>query len=111
MGTWDSGNFDNDTALDFLGNITDEIAKELYDPEGVEDIDLIMAAVSTYSALLAECPVHVPDPESLVKLRDSVLRVYDAKIDELEPKGDYKADKRRIIEETFSTLLARLNKG
>ena len=110
MGTWDSGNFGNDTALDFLVDVANEIEKELFEPEGVEDIDLITAAVATYSALLAECPIDAGDSAKLTSLRDSVLKIYDAEIDELESKGDYKPERRKVIEETFATLLSRLEK-
>ena len=108
MGTWAEGNFDNDSALDFVEEIADTVAKEIAEPDGVEDIELVMAAVAVQKALVEHC--HAPPPEkSLIEsLKSSILKVYDREIDDLDPDPEYKGARRRVIEQTFDEYLGIL---
>lgn len=109
MGAWDAGNFDNDTAMDFVHDIVSEIQKELKAPECVEDVDLVMAGVAMLSALVSECSAYA-DRDALVTLRQSILSIYDEEIDGLQPTPEYKLQRRVAIEDTFNTLLTRLDR-
>ena len=55
-------------------------------PSGFEDIDLIMAAVAMRKALVEHCHAYAPKRVEIEALRDAVLTVCDAEIEELHPK-------------------------
>ena len=108
MGTWGPGNFENDAALDFVGEIAGEVAKELHPTEEIEDLDIIMAAVGMTAALVKNCHAPAPDRGRIETLRAQVLHVYDEQIDDLEPTAKYRDQRRIVIEQSFDELLALL---
>ena len=105
MGTWDTGNFNNDAALDLVANVVLKLREEMTPPGEVEDIMLIMGAVETYLVLVKHCGANPPERAELESLRDEVLRVYDAEIDDLEPTPEFKKGRRRVIAGTFRKFL------
>jgi hypothetical protein len=110
MGTWAEGNFDNDYALDFVGDIANEVAGEMSAPEMVEDVDLVMAAVAVRKALVEHCHAPAPKHAEIEKLKLAVLAVYDKEIDGLDPGEEYKEKRRAVIEKTFDDFLMLLER-
>ncbi|HVT79286.1 MAG TPA: DUF4259 domain-containing protein [Phycisphaerae bacterium] len=110
MGTWAEGNFDNDTALDLVGDIAQSATDEMTPPDAVEDVDLVMAAVAIRKVLVEHCNAPRPEPSQLKKLKAQVLAIYDEEIDGLEPEPQYKIARRKVIAQTFDDFLKLLSK-
>lgn len=106
MGVWAEGNFQNDEALDFVSDIADEVSNHMTPPAGFEELDRLMAAVAVLKALVENCRATCPTRADLAALKQQALRVYDAEIDEYEPKPDFKSGRRRVIEQTFDDFIA-----
>jgi hypothetical protein len=79
------------------------------EPEFVEDVDLVMAAVAIRLALVRSCHASPPKRTEIEKLRRSVLKIYDEQIDGLSPKPDYKKGRRSVIDRTFRDFLKVLD--
>ena len=109
MGTWDSGNFENDTAVDLVAELSESVSQEIRPPECVEDDELIMAAVAVLKVLVQHCHAAPPERAKIESVRDAVLTVYDAEIDGLDPSPEYKAERRQVIEQTFAQFLALID--
>lgn len=115
MGAWAHGNFDNDTALDWLGDITgqllDEIAEAMDSPELLEadelDADLVPCRIELLCAMAEKgMPPQWPDVQLLAQWKQIFLQAWDASIDELEPSEDYKHARRATLVATFDRMLA-----
>ena len=115
MGTWAHGNFDNDTALDWLGDITgqllDEIAEAMDSRELLEadelDADLVPCRIELLCAMAEKgMPPQWPDVQLLAQWKQIFLQAWDASIDELEPSEDYKRERRATLVATFDRMLA-----
>ena len=115
MGVWAHGNFDNDTALDWLDDITgqllDEIAEVMESPELLEadelDADLVPCRIELLCAMAEKgMPPRWPDVQLLAQWKQIYLQAWDASIDELEPAPDYKRDRRATLVATFDRMLA-----
>jgi hypothetical protein len=111
MGTSNNGNFDNDSARDYIYSLQKEITDEIEgyltyeeDPFCIDDIDTVMAAVEVIISLCKDCLAIPPEIEIVNRWRDTILKVYDNEIDELEPDKEYKVGRRKIIEGTFQRL-------
>jgi hypothetical protein len=70
-------------------------------------MELVTASTEVIIALCENC--HAEPPESLAltveKWKQKALAVYDKEIDGLEPKPDYKINRRKVIAETFDRLI------
>lgn len=115
MGVWGAGNFEQDGALDFVWSdvqqpLVRQIEKMIVDPECAEpdepDSSKIMAAVEILALLCEHVNAVPPKPSDVASWRKAYLKVWDDYIDELTPKEDYKAARRRVIVETFDRLAA-----
>ena len=115
MGVWAHGNFDNDTALDWLGDITgqllDKIAEAMDSPELLEadelDADLVPCRIELLCAMAEKgMPPQWPDVQLLAQWKQIFLQAWDASIDELEPSEDYKRERRATLVATFDRMLA-----
>lgn len=110
MGTWASDNFGNDGACDYRATVVDLLLKTFKQPGDLFDIDEVMAAGAMILAICDRCGV----PGGLLDfdldtLQTSVLRVYDAEIDDYARNPDYKRDRREVIVQTFNELKVRIN--
>jgi hypothetical protein len=112
MGTWGTGNFANDGALDYLGELVGRLAARVEELLGsVRGADLdeggeseLMPSVEIVSVLVERCNA-VPPRASVVRgWRERYLRLYDAQIDALDPDTGFKGERRRVIEATFGKL-------
>ena len=118
MGTWGSGNFDNDYALDYLSTVcaplVDTLAEVVAHPEVAEadengGIDSLVAA----EILTNLCRYYYSErltPELITNCRDIVLSQWDATIDELDPKPAYKIERRQVMQQTFERLLVAVQR-
>lgn len=108
MGTWGPGNFEDDTALDWLHDVQrpliETIETNLRDQDERND-HLIMAAVEVLAVICEQLNAVPPEPEQVVNWRDSYLKAWDGYIDNLSPKGDYKQERRAVIVKTFDRVL------
>ncbi|MDR0212376.1 MAG: DUF4259 domain-containing protein [Comamonas sp.] len=115
MGTWAHGNFDNDTALDWLDDITgqllDEIAETMESPELLEadepDADLVPCRIELLCAMAEKgMSPQWPDVQLLAQWKQIFLEAWDSSIDELEPSEEYKRERRATLAATFDRMLA-----
>ena len=115
MGVWAHGNFDNDTALDWLDDITgqllDEIAEVMESPELLEadelDADLVPCRIELLCAMAEKgMPPRWPDVQLLAQWKQIFLQAWDSSIDELEPSEEYKRERRATLVATFDRMLA-----
>lgn len=111
MGTWGSGNFESDGALDMLGDLTDEIAAAIDEilANGTADADELgeshlVPRVAILDALCKQCSSSPPEPDRVVGWRDAYLAVYDRSMPELDPTGEFLAERRAVIVATFASL-------
>ena len=115
MGTWGAGNFQNDSAGDYM----DEVSKMFVDriEECMADGDcraldemgeaLIMPSVVILSTLHTHCYGALPPVGTVRRWKQTYLQVFDDEIDELKPAEGYKEERRAVIESTFATLEAQ----
>ncbi|GIG56930.1 hypothetical protein Lfu02_13020 [Longispora fulva] len=117
MGTWGSGNFDSDTAADHLAELTDRLLDEVVaamagDPVELEPDEYWGVAVPCNLELLCllarqgHVGVALPAPETVAEWKTTFLAIWDATIDGLEPKPDYRVARRAVLVETFDRLAA-----
>ncbi len=113
MGTWNAGNFDNDAALDYVGDLIDQLTDAINScfEEGNADLDEggegeLMPSVFIIHLLSEHCGAAPPKPDVIASWRDRYVAIYDRQIDELDPDPDYKVDRRKTIADTFATLAA-----
>lgn len=125
MGTWGPGNFENDCAADRLGRICGsllrEVAEAMQDPLALEPDELYGDLVPAYLEVIAclsehlgRCgpgaregflyPCALPPPETVAAWRRQYLAIWDACIDGLAPRPDYKQQWREVVVATFDRL-------
>jgi len=111
MGTWGTGNFESDAALDFFFEVQEELlakvrpvinARRIVD---VNDLDAVVVPCVEILALLGEHVNLINLPrEELQGWREKSLAAFDEQIDEYEPAEGYKEARRRVMEQTFDRL-------
>lgn len=111
MGTWGSGNLDNDYAWDELADRTDKLlrtimrrAKRKASREGDEyDYTTLFVEFEILFALEAKGLLtgRFPDPSDVDKLKLSFIADWDAYIDGLSPTAEHKSERRKTILATF----------
>ncbi len=115
MGTWGSGNFDDDTAADHLSELTDRLITEVTeamsgDPVGIEPDEYWGVAVPCNLELLhliaqqRYVGARLPDPDTVTAWKARFLAVWDDSIDGLEPTPDHKKQRRAVLVRTFDQL-------
>ena len=107
MGTFGAGNFDNDAALDLVSSVLEVATTEIEafcdsDDVGVEDLEAIMAAVAIHLVLDEHCRAGAPKVEFALRLRDKALAIFDEEIAELDPSGEFAAERRAVLVDTFA---------
>ena len=115
MGTWGPGNFENDAALDFIDQ---EIARHVRTIEAIfadgqrfrldEDAEgELIPRIAILALLCAHCAdVLTTSVEVISAWKARYLEMYDDQVDDLEPRGDYKLQRRAVIADTFDTLIS-----
>ena len=114
MGTWGSGNFDSDHALDYLAQVCDPLVDKLSDivenpalAEADEDGWVeCMVAVELLTVMSQYYTSQKLTPRLVTECRDTLLTEWSATIDELDPTPDYKAGREVVLQQSFDKLLA-----
>jgi hypothetical protein len=112
MGTWAAGNFSNDGSLDYVGDLIDQLTNTIVGcfnngnsalDEGGESE--LMPSVAIIKILSEQCGAAPPEPDVIEDWRSKYLAIYDDQIDGLDPKPDFKVERRKVIDETFAELI------
>jgi len=111
MGTWGSGNLENDAALDMVGDLLDPARKKIdaFRTSGqatIEDLEEVMACIFVHLVLHDQCAMLGPQRAQADALRTKVLGIYDREIDDLDPDPDYKTERRAVLAETLDRYVA-----
>jgi hypothetical protein len=112
MGTWGSGNFQNDAALDYMGDLSDEFSQRIEDIFADEeraylDEDAegqLIPTVAILATLAEHCALVPPRPQIVTGWQEKYLALFDDQIDGMEPAEGYAAERRSVIVETFTRL-------
>ena len=112
MGTWGSGNFDNDDANDYISDVyvafIERIEKCLADgdcrEEDVWNEGIIMPTAVILSTLYEHCYGRVPKAAQAQDWKEIYLRDYDEDADSrMNPA--FVSERRAVIEATFDKLI------
>ena len=119
MGTWGSGNFEDDTAADFIhmftSDIIDEISKIIDDKNAIEPDEYEGVALPCKIEILTmitekEWGCYAPSIEEVEEWKKKYLKVYDEyNISNVEYM-DFILKKRRIINNTFDNYKLAIKK-
>lgn len=110
MGTWDTGIFDNDEALDYVCELMDNLAGnineffETEDPELGEGEGKVVPSVAIIQLLSEHCGAAPPKTEQIEAWRKRYLHIYDEQIDGFEPEAAFKSARRETIARAFRNL-------
>jgi predicted DNA-binding WGR domain protein len=110
MGTWDSGNFDNDQALDFLGELMDQLSGRIGEWFGSDSPDLadgegeVIPALAVIQLLTQNCGAAPPKPEQLAAWKKRYLAIFDEQIQEYGGEPKFITARRQTIVNTFTGL-------
>lgn len=115
MGTWGAGNFDNDSAMDYVGEFEHELVARIEDILADEDrcaLDeegegVLMPTLEILSTLFEHCHFGLPERETVQRWKTQYLAVYDEDIDYLTLSQEFKEARRAAIEATFLKLEAQ----
>jgi hypothetical protein len=116
MGTWNAGNFDNDSALDYVGDLIDQLTNTINSCFEDDNADLdeggegeLMPSVFIIDLLSQHCGAAPPKPDVIESWCDRYVKIYDEQIDGLEPDPEFKVNRRKVVADTFSSLIATSN--
>jgi predicted DNA-binding WGR domain protein len=116
MGTWDTGIFDNDEALDYVGELIDSLASTINEFCGADEPDLsdgegrVVPSLAIIQLLSEHCGAAPPKAEQIEAWRKRYLKVYDEQIDDFEPAEGFKSARRETIARAFRNLESTANK-
>ena len=109
------GNFDSDTARDWLAEFTDGLRTEIED--AMRDPECL--APDEYEGTVVPCQIQIlceldetgrapqwPKPEIAERWKQVYLKAWDAAIDGLKPTPKHKAARRATLVDTFDRMLA-----
>jgi hypothetical protein len=116
MGTWGSGNFDNDAALDYVAGVVGPLVAQLQavvDNPSLAEADEDGGTECLVAAeLLISLSQYYTDPTLTPQLvtdcRDVVLSEWENTIDDLDPDQEYKTERRAVMQQTFAQLLTAI---
>src|SRR5262245_57792320 len=117
MGTWGAGNFDGDTAGDFLSTITASLVKDITtamngDPVGLEpdewDGNKVPGAIELLALIAAQHWVGtvLPKAADVRAWSAKFIGIWDATIDDLDPNEEWKVKRREVLVRTFDSLVS-----
>jgi hypothetical protein len=122
MGTWGTGNFDNDYSRDFLaflverweqliekilaGEVPEELAAHDYEP-GLDACEECVMPMVEVMILVAERldPDYLPASETVERWRSQYLSLFDRDCHQWDASPRFDAERRAIIDTTFGRLL------
>ncbi|MER5641258.1 DUF4259 domain-containing protein [Kitasatospora sp. NPDC002227] len=115
MGTWGSGNFESDTALDHLSTVVDRLVTEIAeamagDPVELEPDEYWGVAVPCNLELLHALAragyggADLPKAQVVKGWQRTFMAVWERTIDGLEPSPGFKEERRAVLNRTFDQL-------
>jgi hypothetical protein len=112
MGEWTEDNFGNDGARDYLAMMTAKLVATIReviadDERIVPDEDgesLLMPSVEILALLCERCGAAPPRHATVKQWHEKYLAAFDAGIDRMKPPPGFKANRKRVIENTFRWL-------
>jgi hypothetical protein len=106
MGTWAAGPFENDAALDFVGEVVDQLMgavdEFLEEPQIDETFDPAFAAIALLNEVMSRTSARPWDREAGAE-RDpapivaAMLGCYDEQIGDMGPSPDFERDQRAAL--------------
>lgn len=109
MGTWDAGPFENDAAMDYLGDVARgleaTINEFVAEPRVDDTLDPAFAALAILNILAEKTSVSLPEANIVRGWRDAFLRCYDAQIDGLDPEPTFKEKQRDALRRELDRLV------
>ncbi|MFI5532912.1 DUF4259 domain-containing protein [Kitasatospora sp. NPDC051853] len=116
MGTWGSGNFESDAALDHLSIVVDRLVSEVAeamadDPVAIEPDEYWGVAVPCNLELLhvlaqaGYARDDLPEAEVIEGWKRTFMAVWERTIDGLEPSPRFKDERRAVLNRTFDQLI------
>jgi len=113
MGTWDTGNFDNDGARDFLDELIERLSETVGeiladDQRAALDEDgeaVVMPTIDLLAVLCDRYGSTAPAAATIVAWRERYPQIFDDQIDDLAPAAGFKDERRAVIVHTFERLL------
>lgn len=115
MGTWGAGNFDNDGALDYVGEVEHELVRRIEEILADEDrraLDeegesVLLPTVEMLSVLHEHCRFGLPQLETVRRWKVRYLATFDEQIESLGPRPGFAEARRGVIEASFLKLEAQ----
>ncbi|GAA1167779.1 hypothetical protein F4556_001129 [Kitasatospora gansuensis] len=115
MGTWGSGNFESDAALDHLSIVVDRLVTEVAeamagDPVALEPDEYWGVAVPCHLELLhvlaqaGYADDDLPEPGVVEEWKKTFMAVWERTIDNLQPSPTFKEERRSVLHRTFDQL-------
>ncbi|MFD4144586.1 DUF4259 domain-containing protein [Streptomyces sp. NPDC058572] len=115
MGTWGSGNFQNDTAADYLAGVIKRLVTEVTDalagdPVILEPDEFWGAVVPCNVELLyvlassGYTPGVYPKTQEVKEWKEAFMSVWERTIDNLQPVPGFKEERRAVLHRTFDQL-------
>jgi hypothetical protein len=112
VGTWGSGNVENDGAGDYAGGIIGQLEATIEDCLADEDRAALdedgeaipMPSVDLIAVICEHCREASPAVDVVQRWRDSYLRIFDEQVDGLDPAPKFKQERRQVIVDTFARL-------
>jgi phosphatidylserine/phosphatidylglycerophosphate/cardiolipin synthase-like enzyme len=116
MGTWDAGPFNNDAAMDFIGELLDTLKQPVNDflesPEIDETFDAAFAAIAMMNEVMTRTsgrPWHDGNVMKSGPIVAAMVQCFDEQIDGMEPDDEFKTQHRAALMaelDRFQSLLA-----
>jgi hypothetical protein len=115
MGTWAAGPFENDAALDFVGDIIDTLMVAVTgfveSPQIDDGFDEAFAAIALLNRVMEMTSSRPWAGDGVIDggpIRDAMLRCFDEQIDGMEPDADFKREHREALVQTLHTFVLLL---
>jgi hypothetical protein len=112
MGTWAAGPFGNDAALDFVGDVLDQLMGAVNEfmeaPEIDETFDPAFASIALLNGVMKLTPSRPWSGDGVVDgepIREAMLRCYDEQIDGMDPQPGFKRDQRAALVEVLDEFV------
>lgn len=112
MGTWGSGNFDSDGALDYMGEIMDGLGTRIentFADESLSYLDeygeaVIVPSVAVMSVLCEQCHAVPPQAVTVTQWKTQYLTLFDDQIEGLGGSAEFNRERRATVVSTFERL-------
>ncbi|MFF2351838.1 DUF4259 domain-containing protein [Kitasatospora sp. NPDC058115] len=115
MGTWGSGNFESDTALDHLSAVVGRLVAEVAEAMAGDPVEL---EADEYWGVAVPCNLELlhtlvragygaqdlPDAGVIAQWKSAFMAAWERSIDDLEPSPAFKEERRAVLGRTFDRL-------